>query len=287
MTGLREWLGGKSGGGLGAHTNGDAKDVVAVEVSNLTHAFDRAPGGAPVLQDISFTAHKAEFITLMGASGCGKSTLLNILGGFTQPLEGTVRCHGRAVTGPGPDRGMVFQKPALYPWYSVLDNVMFGPRALGRCRDRAGRERMTVRARELLTEMGLGGYEDHRTYELSGGMQHRVAIARTLINEPEVLLMDEPFAALDAQTRTDMQDLLLKVWDAHRPTVIFVTHDIEEGLLLADRAVVLASRPGRILEVVDVPWPRPRSFEVSMQPEFIEMRREVRQMLRGGGGSGR
>ena len=176
----------------------------------------------PVIESVTFTVGNGEFVAIMGPSGCGKSTLLNIIAGFEAPTRGDIEQGGRRITAPSRDRGMVFQKPALYPWLSVIGNVEFGLRATGRG------DNSEERARQMLAEVGLAGFEDHRPYELSGGMQHRVALARTLVNEPGVLLMDEPFAALDAQSRSEMQALLLDIWQRHRPTVLFVTHDIEE-----------------------------------------------------------
>lgn len=227
----------------------------------------------PVIESVTFTVGNGEFVAIMGPSGCGKSTLLNIIAGFEAPTRGDIEQGGRRITAPSRDRGMVFQKPALYPWLSVIRNVEFGLRATGRG------DNSEERARQMLAEVGLAGFEDHRPYELSGGMQHRVALARTLVNEPGVLLMDEPFAALDAQSRSEMQALLLDIWQRHRPTVLFVTHDIEEGLLLADRAIILSHRPARILTVMDVAFARPRSYETVMDNDFVAMRREVRALL--------
>ncbi len=252
----------------------------AIEVKNMSHSFRHMGHVVPVLDDVSFTVAPGEFVTVMGASGCGKSTLLNILAGFVRPTAGTVACHGYQIARPGRERGMVLQTPALYPWFSVMDNVLFGPRAQGRCSTKQNRAQETEKARALLREIGLESYEDYPTYKLSGGMKHRVAIARTLIAEPEVLLMDEPFAALDAQTRLDMQDVLLSIWETHHPTVVFVTHDIEEGLLLADRTLVLSSGPGRIIQEVQIAAGRPRSTEIAMQQDFIELRHSVRNLLR-------
>jgi NitT/TauT family transport system ATP-binding protein len=227
----------------------------------------------PALQDISFQVDESEFVVVMGPSGCGKSTLLRLVAGFEKPSMGTIERGGRPVVGPGRDRGMVFQRPALYPWLSVIENVEFGLLATGR------RDGARARARQMLEEVGLEGFGRHRPYELSGGMQHRAALARTLVNGPEVLLMDEPFAALDAQTRSEMQALLLDVWQRHRSTVLFVTHDIEEGLLLADRAVVLSHGPGRIRTIIQTGFPRPRSYDTVLDPKFVAMRGEVRSLL--------
>jgi NitT/TauT family transport system ATP-binding protein len=193
--------------------------------------------------------------------------------GFLRPDAGQTIWRGRRITGPDPARGFVFQKPQLYPWLDVLGNVMFGPRAMGRSRD------SRPFAQQLLVEMGLEGFERHRPYELSGGMQHRVALARTLVNDPDLLLMDEPFAALDAQTREEMQALLLEIWERHQRTVLFVTHDIEEGLLLADRVVILSHRPSTVREIIDVPFGRPRSYGVIHEQRFVDLRRRTRSLL--------
>jgi ABC-type nitrate/sulfonate/bicarbonate transport system ATPase subunit len=226
-----------------------------------------------VIADVTFDVADREFVVVMGPSGCGKSTLLNIVAGFEAPIQGWVERAGKRITGPGRDRGMVFQKPALYPWLNILQNVEFGLRATGR-----GDQARDL-AVEMLREVGLDGFERHRPYELSGGMQHRAALARTLVNGPAVLLMDEPFAALDAQTRAEMQALLLEVWQRHRSTVLFVTHDIEEGLLLADRAIILSHRPAKIRAIIEVSFPRPRTYETVLDREFVDMRRKVRSLL--------
>jgi NitT/TauT family transport system ATP-binding protein len=244
-----------------------------LRVAGLGHAFDRKGDGPWVFRDLNLEMGTGEFVAVMGPSGCGKSTLLNIVAGFERPRLGTVEANGQVVRRPGADRGVVFQRPALFPWLSVIDNVMFGPRATGR--SSGARER----ANKILAEVGLEGYEEHRPYELSGGMQHRVAIARTLVAEPALLLMDEPFGALDAQTRSEMQALLLEVWQRHRSTVLFVTHDIEEGLLLADRLVVLGRQSDGVAAVVDVNIARPRTYETVLTEEFVELRRHVREVI--------
>lgn len=244
-----------------------------LRVSGLCHTYGRNGQGPWILHDLELEVNQGEFVAVMGPSGCGKSTLLNVVAGFERAARGSVHSNGRINPGPGADRGVVFQRPTLFPWMSVIDNVMFGPKATGK--GRGARER----AGEILAEVGLKGYENRRTYELSGGMQHRVAIARTLVAQPALLLMDEPFGALDAQTRTEMQSLLLDVWQRHRSTVLFVTHDIEEGLLLADRIVVLGVRRSGAAAVVDVDIPRPRTYETVMTERFIELRRYVRSII--------
>jgi NitT/TauT family transport system ATP-binding protein len=244
-----------------------------LELRDVRHRFSSERGTVDVLDGLSFGVAPGEFVAVMGPSGCGKSTIVDMVAGFSRPLVGAVLHHGEPITRPDWRRGVVFQSPALYPWLSVQSNVLFGPRVRSRM---TGAERQ---ARTLLAEVGLDGFEQHFPYELSGGMRHRVALARTLMNEPELLLMDEPFAALDSQTRETMQGLLLDIWQRHRSTVLFVTHDIEEGLLLADRVVVLSQRPASIMAIIDVNIPRPRQYSTVLEPEFIELRARVRNLL--------
>ncbi|MBS1843345.1 MAG: ABC transporter ATP-binding protein [Actinobacteria bacterium] len=246
-----------------------------LRLQGISHSFSDGRGRATdVLAGVSFEVGAREFVSLMGPSGCGKSTVLGMVAGFLSPEQGDVRWHGERVTAPDAARGVVFQKPHLYPWCEVYDNVMFGPRALGR--ERESRDL----ARDLIAEVGLEGFERHRPYELSGGMQHRVALARTLVNRPELLLMDEPFAALDAQTREEMQALLLEVWQRHRCTVLFVTHDIEEGLLLSDRILVMGHRPGSIRADISVDFERPRDETLVFDQRFVDLRSSVRTLFR-------
>ena len=194
-----------------------------------------------------------EFVSILGPSGCGKSTLLYIVGGFVQPTQGTVAVDGKPVTGPGPDRGPVFQEFALFPWKTVLGNVMYGPLERGMAKSKA-----EEKARMLIALVHLTGYENFYPKELSGGMKQRVAIARTLAYGPSILLMDEPFGALDAHTRTGLQRELLEIWERDRKTVLFVTHSVEEAVFLSDRVVVLTRSPGRIKETIKIDLPRPR-----------------------------
>ncbi|HEU5299089.1 MAG TPA: ABC transporter ATP-binding protein [bacterium] len=207
------------------------------------------------VQDVSLELREGEFVSIVGPSGCGKTTLLNVIAGFIPPTRGEVLLDGRRVQGPGPDRGVVFQSFALFPWKTVLQNVAFGlkMRGLGR----AERERV---AREHIALVGLAGSEGQYPHELSGGMQQRVGVARVLANHPEVMLMDEPFASVDAQTRMTLQEELTRIWEAKHPTVLFVTHDVDEAVFLANRVVVLSARPARVREVVAVDLPRPRSW---------------------------
>jgi NitT/TauT family transport system ATP-binding protein len=224
------------------------------------------------LDDINLEVQKGEVICILGPSGCGKSTLLNIVAGFLPPSGGEVRVDGRPVIEPGPDRGFVFQEFALFPWRTVLENVEFGPVLKGM--EKADRH---ARARELIQRIHLTGFEDKFPFELSGGMKQRVGIARALANDPEVLLMDEPFGALDAQTRRVMQEELLKLLGETKKTVLFVTHAIDEAIVLADRVVVMTARPGQVKAVLSVDLPRPRE---RTSPEFNELYRKMDDLIR-------
>lgn len=228
----------------------------------------RAPQRA--VDDMDLRIADQEFVCLLGPSGCGKSTALNAVAGFLKPSHGVMRVDGKPVVSPGPDRGVVFQDANIFPWLSVKKNIQFGPNLR-----RSSGEDLETRTAELIERVGLSGFENHLPLELSGGMRQRVGLARTLINNPSVLLMDEPFGALDAQTRIIMQELLLELWEKDRKTVLFVTHDIDEALLLGDRVVVMSARPGRVKEILSVNLPRPRSYELTSDPEFIKMRRHL------------
>lgn len=218
--------------------------------------------------DVSFTIEEGDFVAVLGPSGCGKTTILNIVAGFQKQTSGSVRVGGKDVTGPSPERGVVFQSFALFPWKTVLGNVVFGLRMRGV--PRRDREPIAQRYLELV---GLDGFERKFPHELSGGMQQRLGVARVLANEPAVMLMDEPFASVDAQTRRKLQEDLTAIFEANRPTVFFVTHDIEEAVFLADRVVVLSTRPSRVKEVVTVPLERPRHWRDAL--ESSDYRRTV------------
>jgi NitT/TauT family transport system ATP-binding protein len=248
----------------------------AVELRGVSKEFVARERRVLALQDIDLSIAHNEFAAILGPSGCGKSTLLNMVAGFDRPSGGQVRAGGAPVEAPDPSRGVVFQEAALFPWYTVWDNVTFGPRTMG---VPAAQYRPKVEA--YIDQVGLRGFERHYPAELSGGMKQRVGIARVLVMEPEVLLMDEPFGSLDAQTRLLMQELLLSVWERHHQTVLFVTHDIEEALLIADSVSVMTARPGRIKKRLVVNLPRPRSVEVTMSPVFNELKREVLALIRG------
>lgn len=207
-------------------------------------------------EDISLEIGNGEFAAILGPSGCGKTTLLNMVAGFIPPTRGEILLNGRRIQGPGPDRGVVFQSFALFPWKTVLDNVGFGLKMRGVSKE----ERDRV-AREYIALVGVEGFENRYPHELSGGMQQRVGVARVLANKPDLMLMDEPFASVDAQTRMTLQEELTRIWEARQPTILFVTHDVEEAVFLANRVVVLTPRPGRVRETVLVDLPRPRIWQ--------------------------
>jgi NitT/TauT family transport system ATP-binding protein len=241
-----------------------------IEIRDLGIAFGRDGHAVEAVRDFGLATRAGEFVALLGPSGCGKSTVLNAVAGFVRPSAGRVLVDGEPVKGPGADRGMVFQQHSLFPWKTVVGNVEFGLKMRG-----VGSVERRGAARTYLGLVGLGGFEHAYPAELSGGMQQRVGIARVLVNRPRVMLMDEPFAALDAQTRLTMQELLLGVWQEVRTTVLFVTHDIDEALFLADRVVVMTARPGMVRDVVEVDLARPRAPEVTTTPEFAALKARV------------
>jgi NitT/TauT family transport system ATP-binding protein len=227
------------------------------------------------LSDISLTIEEGSFVSILGPSGCGKSTLLYIVGGFVNPTQGEATVKGRTITGPGPDRGPVFQEFALFPWKTVLGNVMYGPRQQG-----VKSAAAEAQARTLIEMVGLKGYENFYPKELSGGMKQRVALARTLAYHPTVLLMDEPFGALDAHTRTRLQNDLLNIWERDRKTVLFVTHSVDEAVFLSDKVVVMTRSPGRIKQVIDIDLPRPRRrAELLLDPRYQKYVVEIERMI--------
>ena len=226
------------------------------------------------LQQVSLTVAPGELVCLLGPSGCGKSTLLGALAGHLQPSGGSIRLDGQSITGPDRQRGLVFQQHTLFPWRSVLDNVAFGLKMQGVAK--AARQQQ---ARDMLQLVGLAGFEQRYPNELSGGMQQRVEIARVLINHPRVLLMDEPFAALDAQTRLMMQQLLLDIWARIRTSIVFITHDIDEALFLADRLLVMSPRPGRIIEELVLDFSRPRQRSLVTSTRFSQLKRHCLELL--------
>ncbi|WP_019630160.1 ABC transporter ATP-binding protein [Actinomadura atramentaria] len=242
------------------------------DVRKTFHRRRRA--GRAALDGVTLDVAPGEFLCLLGPSGCGKSTLLNILAGFVPADSGEVVVGGKPVTGPGPDRGVLFQTPTLFPWLTTWQNVLYGPKARGVLTPEVKRE-----AEELLTTVGLADARDAYPHELSGGMRHRAAFARVLVNRPGVLLMDEPFGALDAITRAAMQRFLLDLWQERRTTIVFVTHDVEEAALLGDRVCVMSAPPGGTKDVLDVDLPRPRSYEDTETLEFVQAKRRIREVL--------
>ena len=259
------------------HTTTGARDSVAIRPKiSFVGVEKRYPGkgrqaeGTLALASFNFDLAPAEIVSIVGPTGCGKSTAMNILAGFEKPSSGSVSVDGQAVTGPGSDRGVVFQQPSLFPWLTVLSNVVLGVK----CRGGDPKE-YEPRAMRLLDEVGLKGFERHYPYQLSGGMQQRVQIARALINEPDILLMDEPFGALDYQTRLLMQKLLLRLWAHFRPTILFITHDVGEAIFISDRVIAMTKRPGRVKREVHVHAPKPRDYDFLASPEFTTLEHEL------------
>ncbi len=266
-----------------------------LRIEGVTRTFPatRQAGPTLALQPTDLTVSPGEFVAILGPSGCGKSTLLRIVAGLDRPTGGTLALDGAAITGPGPDRGMVFQSYTLFPWLTVAQNIRFGLRERG-----VPETEQRAIAEKFLARTGLSGFANHWPRQLSGGMQQRCALARALANDPEILLLDEPFGALDHQTRELMQELLLEIWEEGdgsgvaglgRKTVLFVTHDIDEAIFLANRVLVMSARPGRIKAEVTVPLPYPRDWQMKTSPEFGalkarlmgEIREEVRKAIAG------
>ncbi|WP_322517027.1 ABC transporter ATP-binding protein [Rhodopseudomonas palustris] len=244
---------------------------VILEVGDLNKIYEASNGPVEALRGANLTVRKGEFICLLGASGCGKSTLLRIIAGFETATEGSVAVYGCKVDGPGPDRGMVFQDYALFPWLTVRENIGFGP-----SHRRIAPKEVAKLTEKFMAMVGLSAFADRYPHQLSGGMKQRVAIARVLANDADILLMDEPFGALDALTRSTLQEELIELWRTTRLTVIFVTHSVEEAVLLADRVVVMSAGPGRIDCEVDIDLPRPRDVA---SLEFNALRRDVTKRL--------
>ncbi|HEX2659936.1 MAG TPA: ABC transporter ATP-binding protein [Polyangia bacterium] len=248
---------------------------VVLEVRDLIKTFPGAGGPTLALDRISFDTHRREFLCVIGPSGCGKSTLARLIAGLDAPSGGAMRLDGDAIDGPCPDRGMVFQGYTLFPWLTVRQNIMFGPRvSRGLAASLAETE-----ANEWIDLVGLSRFADSYPHQLSGGMKQRVAIARALANRPRLLLMDEPFGALDAQTRAQMQSYLLQIWKQVDITIVFITHDLDEAVYLADRVLVLDAHPGRVRELIEVPVPRPRTREQFESAEFIATRKHLETLI--------
>ena len=249
----------------------------SLTIEAVSRVFPGVHGGAPTraLEPTTLSVEPNDFITILGPSGCGKSTLLRIVAGLDTPTAGRVLLDGRAVTGPGADRGMVFQSYTLFPWLSVAENIGFGLKERGV----PEAERAAI-VESYIDKVGLRGFERHWPKQLSGGMQQRTAIARALANDPEILLLDEPFGALDNQTRSLMQELLLGIWERERKTVLFVTHDIEEAIFMASRVLVMSARPGRIKADIRVDLPYPRHYTVKTSPEFSALKARLTEEIR-------
>ena len=247
---------------------------VILEVQNLSKEFATDRATTMALKNVSFTTHRREFVCVIGPSGCGKSTLIRILAGLETPSSGAVLLDGKPVSGPGPDRGMVFQGYTLFPWLTVKKNVMFGLEVATNVTSMSEREAM-----QWIDLVGLTKFANSYPHELSGGMKQRVAIARALAKQPRILLMDEPFGALDAQTRCRMQSYLMEIWRNIDITIVFITHDLDEAIYLADRILVLKAHPGEVQELIEVPIPQPRSPEQLLSPEFLATKQRLEALI--------
>jgi NitT/TauT family transport system ATP-binding protein len=250
-----------------------AREVI-LDVQHLNKFFGSGEGLTTALNDINFSTHRREFLCIVGASGCGKTTLVRILAGLEEKSSGQVLLQGNAVTEPGSDRGMVFQGYTLFPWLTVKKNVMFGLEVNGR-----GKDESEQQALQWLALIGLERFADAYPHQLSGGMKQRVAIVRALANQPRILLMDEPFGALDAQTRCRMQAHLLEIWRKIDITIVFITHDLDEAIFLADRILVLSAHPGEVRELIEVPVPRPRSAAQLISPAFLATKARLEELI--------
>ncbi|KAA1184103.1 ABC transporter ATP-binding protein [Paenibacillus sp. B2(2019)] len=247
----------------------------ALEVSGISKSFTHRRRETNVLNNVSLKVEQQEFVSIVGPSGCGKSTLFHMIGGLVKPDAGTIRMNGRAVTGQRGEISYMPQQPALFPWRTIEDNVLLAGEIKGALQDGAREE-----ARQWLAKVGLNGFEQAYPHMLSGGMQQRAAFLRALLAPQELMLLDEPFSALDALTRSEMQRWLLELWEENRRSVLFITHNIEEALLLSNRIYVFSGRPGSILHTVDVPFPRPRRDEITDSPEFLKLKRQLSQWMR-------
>tara|TARA_B100001250_G_C19770822_1_gene777097 strand:+ start:294 stop:1142 length:849 start_codon:yes stop_codon:yes gene_type:complete len=246
-----------------------------VKLENISVNYNTRGNFVTAIENTSIEIEPGEFVCLLGPSGCGKSTLLNCVAGFVKPNSGQITVDGELIKQPGPDRGMVFQQYSLYPWKTVIENIAFGPKVTGR-----GSQSPETTANHFLEMIGLTKYAKHYPNELSGGMQQRVGIARALANYPRVLLMDEPFGALDSQTRLIMQENLLRLWREFGTTVIFVTHDVDEAVFLSDRIIVMSSNPGRVIKDIKINLERPRNTNTTTSTRFVELRKICLDLIR-------
>jgi len=255
---------------------GAAHAKAAIEISDLSHVYAGAQGGVPALEDISMRVGSGRFVVIVGPSGCGKTSLLMMMAGLRAQSQGEIFCHGAPIRAPDPRRvGVIFQEASLFPWLSALDNIEFPLSLRGDPKDERRR-----RAEKMLELVGLGGFGERYPHELSGGMKQRVSIARGLVQDPPVLLMDEPFAALDEQTRMTMGHELLRIWSLTSKTVVFITHSLTEAVYLADEVLVMSARPGRIIDRIAIPLPRPRNYEMMATDVFGQLRERIWQQIR-------
>lgn len=244
------------------------ENILSIDKLNLSY------GDNKILEDININLKKGEIVSIIGPSGCGKSTLLKAIGGIFQDYEGDIYFEGERIAGPSPERGFVFQEPALFTWLNVYDNIAYGLKIKG-----IKGEQIKKEANKYIEEIGLKGYADYYPSELSGGMKQRVSLARTLIMQPSMILMDEPFSALDYQTRLEMQKLTLDLWGHYKPSIIFVTHDIDEAILLADRVLIMGKNPGKFIKEIEIKFPRPRDKHLIGNPDFMKIKSEMVNIL--------
>ncbi len=248
---------------------------VKLQSLNISKVFKTRKAELKVLDNCSIELKENEFVSIVGTSGCGKSTLLNIIAGLLPPTSGKVIIDGQAIKGPGRDRGVVFQSYTLFPWLTVEKNILFALK-----NTKLSNKEKSELVKDYISSVGLSGFENSYPKELSGGMKQRVAIARALVYKPAVMLMDEPFGALDAQTRGMMQELLLKVWQEHKTTVLFITHDVDEAIFMSDRVLIMTARPGKIKEEISINLNRPRNYEMLTSPEFMALKRQILNAIR-------
>jgi NitT/TauT family transport system ATP-binding protein len=252
----------------------------SIQLRGVDIHFGEGKTAVQALRGIDLDVAPGELLSVLGPSGCGKSTIIGAVAGFTRVSSGQLHVAGQAVAAPGSDRGVVFQQHTLFPWKTVLENVAFGLKMR-----RMAKQERTRAANEILAHVGLSEFAEHYPHQLSGGMQQRVSLARVLVNRPRVILMDEPFCSLDAQTRLQMQQMLLRLWQEFHMTIVFVTHDVDEAVFLSDRVVVLTPRPGTIRAELVIDLPRPRTLEQLTTPEFMQLKRSALQLLLAGAGS--
>jgi NitT/TauT family transport system ATP-binding protein len=269
-------IGANAGVNPGAMRASLVQVAAAIEVAGLSHVYDGREGKVPALQDIALTVDAGRFVVIVGPSGCGKTSLLMMMAGLRHQTSGSILCAGRTIDAPDPDRvGVVFQEASLFPWLTAIDNIEFPLSIRG-----APREERRERTNAMLSLVGLAGFGGRYPHELSGGMKQRVSIARGLVQDPPVLLMDEPFAALDEQTRMTMGHELLRIWSQTRKTVVFITHSLTEAVYLADEVLVMSARPGRIIDRIDITLPRPRTYEMMATDVFGRLRDRIWQQIR-------